>query len=96
MSSNIAEDAKICDTDGGSCGDRNETIEKSPHASNSTKDTGYFNLEARKAFTQLKQAFIQALIFEYFNSERHIQIETNTLSYAINEIRSQLTTDGSI
>ena len=45
--------------------------------------TGYFTLKARLAFTQLRQACVEALIFHYFNPESHIRIETNTLGYAI-------------
>ena len=37
----------------------------------------FFILEARLAFTELKQVFVKASIFHHFNLKRHIWIETN-------------------
>ena len=48
---------------------------------------------ARKTFIKLKQAFIKASILNRFDPERHIQIETDVLGYAIGRIFSQLTSD---
>ena len=48
---------------------------------------------AREAFNQLSQAFIKAPILWYFDLKCHIQIETNTLGYAIGRVLSQLTFD---
>ena len=48
---------------------------------------------AKKVFTKLRQAFIKALILNYFNPEYYIQIEIDASSYAINRIFSQLTSD---
>ena len=53
----------------------------------------YFISEARIAFTQLKQAFTKAPIFQYFNLKYHIQIETNKSGYAICKVFSQLNFD---
>ena len=44
--------------------------------------------DARKTFTKFRQAFIEALILNHFDSERHIRIETDALSYAIGRILS--------
>ena len=41
----------------------------------------------------MRQAFVEALILNHFDLEHHIQNEMDTLSYAISEIFSQLTSD---
>ena len=51
---------------------------------------GFFNPKARLAFTQLRQAFVKALILHHFDPESHIWIETDALGYAIGGILSQL------
>lgn len=43
----------------------------------------------------MKQAFVEALILNYFDLEYHIRIKTDTSGYAIGRIFSQLTLDGS-
>ena len=53
--------------------------------------SGFLNLEARLAFTKLKQRFIKALVLYYFDLECHICIETDAFGYTINKIFSQLT-----
>ena len=53
----------------------------------------FFTPAAKLAFTKLRQAFLKASIFHHFDPECHIWIETDTLSYAIGEIFSQLTLD---
>lgn len=50
----------------------------------------FFTSGAKKAFTKLRQAFIEALILNHFDLEYHIQIETNVSSYDISAIFSQL------
>ena len=52
--------------------------------------SGFFIPEAKLAFTQLRQAFIEATIFHHFNLESHIRIETNASGYTIGNILSQL------
>lgn len=49
--------------------------------------------EAKKAFTELKQAFIKAPILNHYNSGYHIKIKTNVSGYAISRIFSQLNLD---
>ncbi len=48
---------------------------------------------ARKAFTKLRQAFIEVSILNHFDLEHHIQIQIDISDYAIGEIFSQLTLD---
>ena len=55
------------------------------------KEPSFLTLDARQAFTQLRQAFTEALIFRHFDSERHIRIETDASSYAIGGVLSQMT-----
>ena len=43
----------------------------------------FLTLGAKLAFTQLKQAFVKALIFHHFDPERHIRIEIDVSGYAI-------------
>lgn len=45
------------------------------------------------AFAKLRQAFIEALIFYYFDLECHICIEINISRYVISQVLSQLTLD---
>ena len=52
--------------------------------------TGYLTPKARGAFTQLRQAFIEAPILWYFDPECHIRIETDASGYAITRVLSQL------
>ena len=48
---------------------------------------------AKEAFNRLKQAFIEAPILQYFDSEGYIQIETDASGYTIGEVLSQLSFD---
>lgn len=58
-----------------------------------SKNPAFLSSNARQTFTQLRQAFIEALIFSYFNLERYIRIETDASSYTIGGVLSQLTLD---
>ena len=58
---------------------------------NKETGTSFLTSEARLAFTQLRQAFIEAPILHYFDLKSHIRIETNASGYAINCILIQLT-----
>ncbi len=53
----------------------------------------FLTFKARKAFTKLRQAFVEAPILNHFDSERHIRIETDASGYTIDGIFSQLTLD---
>ena len=50
--------------------------------------TGFLTLEARLAFTQLRQAFVEAPILYHFDPESHIWIETDVSGYAIGGVLS--------
>lgn len=50
----------------------------------------FLTLKAKLVFTQLRQAFTKALIFQHFYSECYIWIETKTSFYAFSNILSQL------
>ena len=55
--------------------------------------TDFLIPETRLAFTQLKQAFIEAPIHHHFDPESHIRIETDVSSYVIGDVLSQLSSD---
>ncbi len=61
----------------------------------SSQSGSFLTSEARKAFTKLRQAFVEAPIINHFDPERHIRIETDASGYAIGGILSQLTSDDS-
>ncbi len=69
-------------------------VEKSEasRAKNLSSQLGsFFISKTKKAFTKLKQVFVEALILNHFNPKHHIQIEIDVSSYAISGIFSQLT-----
>ena len=89
----MAEDAEVGST-GGDCED--ETVERSPLTSkNSNGAMGYLTPDAKRAFTQLRQAFTKAPILRHFDPKCHIRIETDTSGYTIGGVLSQLTLDNS-
>ena len=47
----------------------------------------------REAFNKLRQVFTKALIFQHFDLEYYIRIETDVSGYVIGRILSQLTSD---
>ena len=62
--------------------------------SNSAKNiSNYLTPDAKMAFDQLRQAFTEAPIFQYFDPEWYIRVKTDTSGYAIGGILSQLTND---
>ena len=63
----------------------NETLNKKLSKS---KNLTFLTTDARQAFTQLRQTFIETSIFSYFDSKRHIKIKTNVSSYTIRNILS--------
>ncbi len=60
-------------------------------AKNLGQSGSFLTSEARKAFTELRQAFVKAPILNHFDPERHIRIGTDASGYAIDAILSQLT-----
>ena len=61
-----------------------------PNFRNKKAGTGFLTPEARLAFTQLRQAFVEAPILHHFDPESHIRIETDASGYAIGGVLSQL------
>ncbi len=74
---------------------RAEKLDVSQAKNLSSQSRSFFISKARKAFTKLRQAFVETLILNYFDLERHIRIETDASGYAIGRILSQLTSDDS-
>ena len=53
----------------------------------------FLTTNAKKAFAELRQAFIKAPILNHFDLKHYIQIKTDALGYVIGRIFSQLTLD---
>ena len=71
-----------------------EVVKKDRNSSKSKKsELGFLTSRAKKAFTELRQAFIKTPILHHFDSERHIRVETDASGYAIGEVLSQLILD---
>ncbi len=52
-------------------------------AKNLGQSGSFLTTDTRRAFTELKQAFLKAPILNHFDPERHLQIETDASGYAI-------------
>ena len=73
-------------------GGGDEIVKKTPpHLETTIGATAYLISNAKKAFTQLRQAFTKALILCHFDLECNIRIETNAFGHAIDRVLSQLT-----
>ncbi len=72
-----------------------EKLEASRAKNLSSQSGSFLTSEAKKTFTKLRQAFVEAPILNHFNPERYIQIETDISGYAIGGIFNQLTSDDS-
>ncbi len=59
----------------------------------SSELASFLTSKAKKAFTKLRQTFVEAPIQNHYDSKRHIQIEIDASGYAIGGILSQLTSD---
>ena len=57
---------------------------------NKKAGTGFFIPKARLAFTQLRQAFVEAPIVYHFDLKSYIWIETDASGYAIGGVLRQL------
>ncbi len=55
-------------------------------AENLGQSGSFLTTDARRAFTKLKQAFVEAPIINYFDPECHICIEMDTSGYTIGGI----------
>ena len=72
---------------------RVEKAEVSRARNLSSQSKAFFTTDSRKAFTELRQAFIEAPIQNHFDPNHYIQIEMDALGYAISGICNQLTSD---
>ena len=86
------ESDEVAGGSGGDCEDG--TVETLLRSNNSNGAIGYLTPNARQAFTQLKQAFIKALIFWHFDPKCHIRIKIDASGYAIGGVLSQFTDSG--
>ena len=59
----------------------------------SRREHNFLTPDAKKVLNYLRLAFIKALIFQYFDLESHIRIETDASGYAIGGVLSQLNLD---
>ena len=73
---------------GGDCKDK--IVKKSP-SKNLNRATGYLTPKARLVLNKLRKLFTKAPIFQHFDLEYYIRIETDTSGYAISGVLSQLT-----
>ncbi len=64
---------------------------KKPNFAKANSGTDFLTLGAKDTFIYLQKVFTEALIFRHFDPERHIQIETDALGYAISGMLSQMT-----
>ena len=74
----------------GSAKTESSNIKKGVEAARSSD---YLTPVTKKAFNHLWYTFTQAPILQYFDLERHLWIETDVSSYAIDKVLSQLTLD---
>ena len=57
------------------------------------EEPSFLTPNARRAFTQLRQAFTKVSILRHFELERHIRIETDASDYAIGGVLGQMTSE---
>ena len=69
---------------------KNKKSKKSTRVPNvgATEEPNFLTSNAKKAFNQLRLAFIKALILRHFDLKSHIQIETDVSGYAIGRVLS--------
>ena len=56
-------------------------------------EPSFLTPDARRPFTQLRQAFTEAPMLRHFNSECHIRIKTDASGYAIGSVLSKMTSE---
>ena len=71
---------------------KNKKFKKSTNMPNigAMGEPNFLTPDAKKTFNHLRLAFIKTLIFWHFDLKSHIRIETDTSSYAIGGVLSQL------
>ena len=85
------DDNKIVESDGGNEGKSAKSDFTKPIRR--AEEPSFLALDARQIFTQLGQVFTKAPILQHFDSEHHIQIETNASGYAIGYVLCQITSE---
>ena len=62
---------------------------KASKAKNLSQSSTFLTADVKRAFTKLRQVFVEASILNHFDHKRHIQIEIDTLGYVIGRILNQ-------
>ena len=96
-----ADDDKIVSGGGGRANEMVVNLSKNNKSRNSTYmpnigatgEPNFLTSDAKKAFNHLRLAFIKAPIFQHFDLESHIRIQTDASGYAIDGVLSQLNLD---
>ena len=70
-----------------------QKLSKSKNLSKKMVGSDFCTHGAKLAFTKLRQTFVKSSILYHFNSECHIQIETDASGYTIDRVFSQLNLD---
>ena len=91
-----ADNNKIVSDSGGRANETVMNLSKNNKSRNSThmpniraiKKPIFLTFNTKKVFNYLGQAFIKALILQYFDLESYIRIETNVSSYIIDRVLS--------
>ena len=83
----MAEDAEVDSISG--VDHEDETVERSPLTSKNLNGAmGFLTPNAKRAFTQLRQAFTKAPILQHSDPKCPIRIETDASGYVIGEVLS--------
>ena len=84
-------DSKIVESSGGNDGKSAKSdFTKPVHRA---EEPSFLIPNTRRAFTQLRQVFTQALILRHFDPERYIRIKTDAFGYAIGGVLSQMNSE---
>ena len=85
LSIDVAEVDKVSIGDGNYYEDK--MVGRSP-SKKLNRAIDYLTPDARQTFSQLRQAFTKALIFQHLDLGSYIRVETEVSSYAISEVLS--------
>ena len=85
------DDIKVVGSSGGNKGKLAKSDFTKPMRG--VEEPSFLTLDARWAFTQLRQAFTKAPILWHFDPERYIRIETDASNYTIGGILSQMASE---
>ena len=85
------DDSKVVGNSGGNEGKSAKSDFTKPVRG--AEEPSFLTPDARRAFTQLRQAFTKAPIFRHFDPKRHIRIETDASGCVIGGVLSQMTSE---